>query len=185
MATAASILGLTIDPLDKNAANSSAVGLLVGPPRSGKTSLAFAAARALAARNLVHLSEAETPLRSVWFACRRTKIEACLPAPVKVGNSAPSTANAASLVSAPSGHNVTAAVPTVEDADLEYVAMKYFASVADLKGWCLRVHELGNASTSTSGGGGGIASYPAAMVLDDLDLLLEAEVGDIIEKFAL
>jgi len=184
MATAASILGLTIDPLNKNAAKNPALGLLVGPLRSGKTSLAFAAARALAARNFVQVPEAEVPPRSVWFACRRTKIEACLPAPVKVGYSA-GTAPTASLVSPPSGHNVTAAVNMVEDADLEYVAMKYFTSIADLKAWCLRVHELGNAPATTSCGGGGIASYPAAMVLDDLDLLLEAEVGESTENFAL
>jgi hypothetical protein len=177
MATAASILGLTLDPLGKYTTNNSILGLLVGPPRAGKTSLAFGAARSLVARNLAPSPGAEVPPRSVWFACRRAKIEACLPAPVEVRLTA-DTSTAAPLVSQPSGPYATATMPSVDDADLEHVAMKYFTSIGDLKSWCLRVHELGTATaSSSSGGGGGMASYPAAMVLDDLDLLLDAEVG--------
>jgi hypothetical protein len=161
MTTAASILGLTLDPLESNLSTSdSSLGLLIGPSRSGKTSLAFAAARVLAARLRAQTPAADAPPRSVWFACQRAKIEACLPAPVAVNN--PAAATASSSYSSTEAGLVAEAGGSDE---LECVAMKYFASAADLKGWCLRVHELD------------LASYPAAFVLDDLDLLLDAEVG--------
>ena len=103
-----------------------------------------------AARGLACECLAQTPNANscVWFACVRTKIEANLPAPVVIMRGG-------------------AAAPTTEHdtPELERISMKYFSCISDLKWWCLRVQELAPG-----------CPFPAALVLDDLDLLLGTEV---------
>ena len=105
----AEILGIYGDDQESRA-------LLVGPRRSGATSMAFAAAQDLA-------NASTEKDRSVWFFCLRSKVELSLPLFVRTGTSLETDA-------------------WESNPDMERVSMKYFSSASDIKWWSLRVQEL-------------------------------------------
>lgn len=88
--------------------------LLVGPPRCGKTSICYAASMDIS--RAIGRSEG-----SVYFVCRREKLNSCLPRPCLVG---------------------TGAEIALNGPDAEDIQIKYLESFSDIKWWLIHIHEL-------------------------------------------
>lgn len=178
--------------------SSSPAALILGPMQCGKSSLAFAVADMLAlaayqrhttmippsastATN-TRVSSISTEAGSVtsdasecrggdvWFICCRERMEKSLPLRVNFIDPPSNLAASSTSSSSPESNCLDWDAPHID-----HIKLKYFTSTADLKWWTARLHQLVYSSPPSNTNTRDPALLPGAIIVDDLDMMLDAE----------